>query len=79
MNATGLRRHINQPVTLYFRDGEVVEAILLGIDPDRDRDLTYEVTRIVHEGTPRARGTELGGTCVARIVELLKWELGDSP
>lgn len=69
-----LRKRINQPVKLHFSDGEVIEAVLLGIDFERDHDLTYEVRKILQEGTPRARGTEKGGTCVARIDELTKWE-----
>lgn len=74
MEIVQLRKRLNQPVKLSFRDGEVVEAILLGIDPDRDRDLTYEVRKVVRKGTPPARGTEEGGTSVAKIDELADWE-----
>jgi len=69
-----LRQRLNQPVKLNFRDGEVVDAILLGIDPERDRDLTYEVRRIIRRGSPPARSTHEGGTNVAKIEELASWE-----
>lgn len=75
MEIVQLRERLNQPVKLSFRDGEVVEAILLGIDPERDRDLTYEVRRIIRRGSPPARGAEEGGTSVAKIEELANWEL----
>lgn len=74
MDIAELQTQINQHVTLSFRDGEVVEAILLGVDPVEHRDLTYEVTKIVRHGTPRALGTEEGGTCVASIDDLATWE-----
>lgn len=74
MEIVQLRQRLNQPVKLRFRDGEVVEAILLGIDPERDRDLTYEVRRIIRKGSPSVRGTEEGGTSVAKIEDLANWE-----
>lgn len=69
-----LRSHLSRTVRLHFKDGEIVEAVLLGVDPTRDRDLTYEVRRILERGSPPARGTAPGATCVASIDELAEWE-----
>jgi len=74
MNPYELRMLLNQPVTLYFSDGEIVETVLLGVDTKVDRDITYEVVKIVQRGVPAARGTVQGGTCVASVDELLKWQ-----
>lgn len=74
MSIADLRKRLNQRVKLSFHDGEIVEAILLGVDPDRDHDITYEVQRIIRSGTPPARGTEEGGTAVAKLEELATWE-----
>jgi len=69
-----LREHPKRPVRLSFADGEVVEAVLLGVDEQRDQDLTYEVKRVVQRGNPPARGTGVGVTCVARLPDLKEWE-----
>lgn len=68
-----LRTHMNRQLHLEFNDGEIVEAILLGASPGRDRDITYEVTRIIKVAAPRAKGTEIGGTCVAPLDDLKAW------
>jgi hypothetical protein len=70
----GLRSYLNKRVRLFFTDGEIVEAILLGVDPERDRDLTYEVGQIVLRGSPPARGTTEGATCIAPLQDLESWE-----
>jgi hypothetical protein len=69
----GLRAYLKQSIQLNFGDGEIVEATLLGIDPVRDLDLTYEVLRIVQPGAPQARGTAVGATVVARLSDLESW------
>lgn len=68
-----LREHLNHPVRLEFYDGEIVEVVLLGVDLERSRDLTYEVVRVERHGAPRARGTQEGNTCVAKLSELISW------
>jgi hypothetical protein len=70
-----LRSLINKRLRLSFNDGEVVEALLLGADPVRDRDLTYEVLRVVRQGTPQPRGSGVGATCVAAMDELAGFEV----
>jgi hypothetical protein len=69
MDLADLRSHINKPVVLRFRDGEEVAALLLGVD-SVSQDLTYEVKDILRAGSPPARGTAVGATCVARLDEL---------
>jgi len=73
MTGTELSALLNRPVRLSFHDGEIVEAVLLGIDEQRARDITYEVTRIVSAGTPPARGTSVGATCVAALDDVASW------
>jgi carbamoylphosphate synthase large subunit len=70
----GLQARLNQAVQLRFRDVEMVEAKLLGIDPARDRDLTYEVLRVLHRAAPAARGTAVGATVIAQLEDLESWE-----
>ncbi len=74
MELSDLRHALNRPVRLYFRDGEIVDAILLGASPTRDRDITYEVREILKEATPPARGSRPGSTCIAPIEDVAKWE-----
>jgi len=73
----GLRTRLNRGVRLRFHDGEVVEATLMGLDPERDHDLTYEVLRVIHGAAPPARGTAPGATIIARIEDLDGWEVLD--
>lgn len=73
MNFEELRALTSKRVRLDFRDGEIVEATLLGIDPVRNQDLTYEVTRVVKEASPPTRGTAVGTTCIAPLRELVNW------
>ncbi len=75
MDALGLRLLISKRLRLSFKDGEVVEVLLLGADPERDRDLTYEVLRVVRQGTPKPRGSEVGATCIAAMEDLADFEL----
>jgi len=74
MNLDELRSHFNKRVKLEFKDGEVVEALLLGADLQRDRDLTYEVLKVVRPGRPKAKGTAEGATCIAKVADLASWE-----
>lgn len=74
MNRLHLASYINQMVRLRFRDGEIVDALLLGADEDRHQDLTYEVREVLTPGNPRPRGTRPGGTCIASLEELSSWE-----
>ena len=69
----GLRSQANRRVQLAFKDGEVVEALLLAVDPVRDKDLTYEIERVVRVGSPPAVGTKVGATCIARLDDLANW------
>ena len=69
-----LRSQLNKSVRLVFKDGEIVDVMLLGVDPTRDRDLTYEITRIVDRGAGLARGTKTGATCIASLDELADWQ-----
>jgi hypothetical protein len=68
-----LRSHLNSFVILRFANGEEVEALLLGADETRDRDITYEIRRILRVGTPTPKGSEIGGTCVAPLKDLIDW------
>ncbi len=74
MDFLALRSLFKQRVRLFFNDGEVVDAVLGVVDPEHDRDFTYEVQRIVHEGKPRPLGTGVGATCVASLDHLERWE-----
>jgi hypothetical protein len=60
-------------VVLTFVDGEEVEALLLGADEIQDKDITYEVRRILKVGSPTPRGSEIGSTCVAPLKDLVNW------
>jgi hypothetical protein len=73
MVSADLRTAVNKLVRLEFHDGEVVEALVLAAEPERDQDLTYEVRRIVRPGLPPARGTAVGATCIAPIKDLASW------
>jgi hypothetical protein len=73
MNSLSLRSHLNELVILRFADGEEVEALLLGADEARHKDITYEVRRILKVGTPTPKGSEIGGTCVAPLKDLVDW------
>jgi hypothetical protein len=70
MNLDDLPAHVNQSVRLTFKDGEIVDALLLGVDLSRDRDLTYEVRRIVRAASPPTRGTAIGATVIAQAHDL---------
>lgn len=59
---------------LFFKDGEIVIAILLGVTSDREKDLTYEVVEILAEGSPVSRGSTEGATCVAKLSDLQSWD-----
>jgi hypothetical protein len=65
-------------VILRFADGEEVEALLLGADETRDKDITYEVRRILKLGSPTPKGSEIGGTCVAPLKDLVDWSSVDA-
>ena len=69
-----LREHLNRAVRLRFSDGEVVEVTLLGVDSEEDKDLTYEVLRVVRHASPPARGTGVGATVVADLRDLEGYE-----
>jgi hypothetical protein len=73
MNSLSLRSHLNSLVILRFANGEEVEALLLGADETRDKDITYEIRRILKLGTPTSKGSEIGGTCVAPLKDLIGW------
>lgn len=73
MNVAQLRAVLKNRVRLTFRDGEVVEALLLGVDDERNHDLTYEVTRVVHTGAPTSKATQVGTTYIAPLNELENW------
>ena len=68
-----LRSLLNSPVRLHFKDGEIVEAELLGVDELRDRDITYEIRKIVAPPPP-PRASDVGTTYVASLDELAHWE-----
>jgi hypothetical protein len=70
MDVRLLRSLLNTRVELSFKDGELVEALLLGADPERDRDITYQVIRVIKKGSPLPRGSEVGATCVASLSDL---------
>jgi small nuclear ribonucleoprotein (snRNP)-like protein len=73
MNVERLRCALKKNVLLTFRDGEVVEALLLGVDDARNHDLTYEVTRVVDPGPRTSKATEIGATYIAPLAELADW------
>jgi hypothetical protein len=70
VNLDELPVHVNQPVRLIFKDGEIVDALLLGVDLRRDRDLTYQVLRILRAASPPTRGTAIGATVIAKVQDL---------
>jgi hypothetical protein len=70
---SGLRAYLNAAVELRFKDGEVVEATLLRLDTERDLDLTYEVRRVVQAAVPAVRGTAVGATLIAPLLDLAGW------
>ena len=43
-----LLRHKSQSVTLEFDDGEVIDAILLNVDPSEHADITFDVIQVRH-------------------------------
>jgi hypothetical protein len=43
-----LLRNKSQSVTLEFEDGEVVDAILLDVDPSEHEDITFDVIQVRH-------------------------------
>jgi|GEM_PF-2931063 len=65
---------LKQTIRLTFRDGEVVEALLLGVDTERNHDLTYEVPRVVRTGAQGAKPTQVGTTYIASLNHLQSWE-----
>lgn len=71
MDVNDMRKSLNHHVRLVFADGEVVDAILLGLNPGED--ITYEVENVVSPATPPARGTAVGATCVADVGDLTGW------
>jgi hypothetical protein len=77
MKPEELRTALNRLVRLSFRDGEVVDVLLLGADPAHDRDFDYEVRAIRAEGTPKPKGTAVGATCVASLNDLISWQFLD--
>jgi len=68
-----LRAALKQAIRLTFRDGEVVEALLLGVDAERNHDVTYEVTRIVHAGGQGVKLTQVGTTYIAPLDQVESW------
>ena len=74
IDPSGLRGLTHKSVRLTFRDGEVVDAIVLGVNIERDFDLTYEVLRVIHSAKPPALGTALGATVIAELKDLVGWE-----
>jgi hypothetical protein len=77
MNSRSLRSQLNSLLVLQFADGEEVEAILLGVDEARDRDITYEIRRILKPGRPAPKGSAVGTTCVAPLKDLVDWRTAD--
>jgi hypothetical protein len=75
VDLTQLRSHLNRPVRLSFVDGEVVDVILLGVNLGQERDLTYEVQRIVHHAAPPSKGTRQKGTVIAKLEDLEEWQV----
>ena len=71
MELDDMKKSLNHRVRLRFADGEVVDAILLGITPGED--ITYEVQTIISLGTPPARGTAPGATCISGVIEVSDW------
>ena len=65
------RSHV---VRLRFRDGEEIDARLLGTDPPVHAELTYEVVRIHAPGQPPAQGTAVGAIVVASTDDLVDWQ-----
>ena len=71
---SGLRGLTHKPVRLTFRDGEVVDAIVLGVNTERDFDLTYEVLRVIQSAEPPALGSAPGASVIAELKDLVGWE-----
>jgi hypothetical protein len=74
MDPAALRAHLNAPVRLRFADGEEVSAILLGVDYERNMDITYEVRSILRPAPNKPHRTELGATYIGPLTDLRHWE-----
>lgn len=73
MEVDRLRALLKKTVRLTFRDGEVVDALLLGVDSERNRDLTYEVARVIHPASIATKATQVDTTYIAPLDELQSW------
>jgi len=74
VDAEALDRLHNREIRLWFHDGEIVEALLLGTDPREHADLTYEVRKVVSHGPPSARASVVGDTLIAPLRDLARFE-----
>lgn len=75
MDLQSLGSHLNQKVRLFFDDGVVLDVILLGIDPERDKDLTFEATRILKSNSSLGHKCKRGATLIAQGDTLVNWEI----
>jgi hypothetical protein len=69
-----LRRYLNRGVRLRFTDGEVIDALLLGVDPDEHEVVTYALVRRLASGTTGAVESPPGITLIAPLADLAGWE-----
>ena len=74
MNLSKLRKFVNQKVRLTFRDGEIVDAMLLVANVERDRDITYEIIHVLKSGSRGDSVSKPGVVIVASLDELLSFE-----
>jgi hypothetical protein len=62
---------VGRHVVLGFRDGEMVEAVLLGVDVEWQKDILYEVIAVIADGDPRPIGAAPGARCRAPLREVI--------
>jgi hypothetical protein len=63
-----LLQHKSHSVTLEFDDGEVIDAILLNVDPLEHQDITFDVIQVRH--TVRGKPYDKKNVYVAPITSV---------
>ena len=74
MDSKNIHTQLNKLVRLTFRDGESVDAVLLGADPEHNHDLTYEVRRIISWPREERKHLAVGATLIGALADLERWE-----
>ena len=72
MNPSQLADQIDRIVRIRFKDGEELEALILAVDTD-DRDVTYDVRRVLRPARSHTVGTRIGRAMVASLDDVDDW------